>query len=367
MVTYSCDFSYARPAPAAIKAAGFVGVWRYLSGGTAGKDITFAEFESYLKAGLGVGLVWETTAQAALGGAAQGAADGKRAAAQAKTVGYPPGAPLLCNVGDFAATAAQIPEIAAYYNAFVAQVSIYQYGGYATGYIIDELVAAGCKGIWWQNAMNDGGILGSTVSNWASVYQDVRVTLPPIAGTRPGDYDQDVNIGTIHWATTDPPPVIPAHYFSGGSEDHVILSAPVNGNLPARWDTIYIGVGNVIYHATAASLPALLSAAPKRVGSATNFGLKVSATWSSDGNTLVAEVHGTDNRMYYFEMPRSTGAWSGQMASGHIAQAPPVGPRGPAGPAGPAGKNGAAGPPGTLNAADLAGVSAEITFSQKAA
>ena len=67
MAAYSCDFSYARPVPAAIKAAGYVGVWRYLSGGTPGKDITFAEFESYLNTGLGVGLVWETSAQAALG------------------------------------------------------------------------------------------------------------------------------------------------------------------------------------------------------------------------------------------------------------------------------------------------------------
>ena len=220
MAAYSCDFSYARPAPAAIKAAGYVGVWRYLSGGTAGKDITFAEFESYLKAGLGIGLVWETSAQAALGGAAQGTADGKAAVAQAASIGFPHGAPLLCNVGDFAATPAQISAIQAYYDAFAAEASAYQYGGYATGYIIDELVALGCKGIWWQNAENDNGSLGSALSINASVYQDVVETLPEIAGSPRSDYDQDVNVGVINWATIDPPPVpdplIPPTPSSGG-------------------------------------------------------------------------------------------------------------------------------------------------------
>ena len=209
MTTFSIDFSYARPNPAAIKAAGYVGVWRYLSGGTAGKDITFDEFESYLKAGLGVGLVWETTGERALDGAAAGAADGRAALAQVATVGYPHGAPLVCNVGDFAATAAQIPAIEAYYNAFVAQVAAYQFGGYATGYIIDQLVALGCKGIWWQNAENDEGVPGNELSPYATVYQDVVETLPEIAGSPRSDYDQDAIIGNINWAMTDPPPIPP--------------------------------------------------------------------------------------------------------------------------------------------------------------
>ena len=64
----------------------------------------------------------------------------------------------------------------------------WQFGGYATGYIISELVAAGAVGLWWQNAMNDAGVPGSVVSPHAGVYQRVTPTVAhPVAGV-----DEDV-------------------------------------------------------------------------------------------------------------------------------------------------------------------------------
>lgn len=202
MSELSVDYSWARPAPAAVKAAGYTAVWRYLSGGTEGKDLTAAEAASLHAAGLGIGCVWETTAQRALGGADAGAADGRAAAAQAKAVGLPAGCPLLVNVGDFAADEAQLTTIESYYHAFrQATEATWQTGGYATGYIIDGLVARGAQGLWWQNAENDAGVAGDVVSEHAGVYQRVTRTRPLVADARAGDYDEDVTVNgaAVHW------------------------------------------------------------------------------------------------------------------------------------------------------------------------
>ena len=187
----SCDYSLARPSPAAIRQAGYTAVWRYLSGGGNAKDLTESEAVSLHAAGLGIGTIWETTGTRALDGAAAGAGDGAAAAKQARSLGQPYGTPLLANVGDFAATPAQIPAIHAYYYAFRQEVLDWQFGGYATGFIINALVAAGAIGLWWQNAENDSGVSGSDVSSYASVYQRVTPT-KTIPGVAAGGWDEDV-------------------------------------------------------------------------------------------------------------------------------------------------------------------------------
>jgi hypothetical protein len=197
----SVDYSWARPAPAAIRAAGYAGVWRYLSGGTAGKDLTKEEAAALHGAGLGIGCVWETTARRATEGAAAGTADGKGAAAQARSVGLPQGCPLLVNVGDFAGASAQLDVIEAYYHAFRAETeATWQTGGYATAFIIAGLGLRGAQGLWWQNAMDDGGVPGDVVSPHASLYQRVRPTRS-IAGSKAGDWDEDIAVGgvAVNW------------------------------------------------------------------------------------------------------------------------------------------------------------------------
>jgi hypothetical protein len=203
----SCDYALARPAPHAVRAAGYTAVWRYLSGGNQ-KDLTASEATALHAAGLGIGLIWETTGQRALDGAAAGTADGHAATVQAHALGAAAGSPLLCNVGDFAATPDQISVIHAYYRAFRLAVGAFQPGGYATGYIIDQLVAAGAVGLWWQNAMNDAGELGSHVSPHADVYQRVTPTLH-IADIAAGMWDEDavVKSGSVHWWQSTAPPV----------------------------------------------------------------------------------------------------------------------------------------------------------------
>lgn len=212
------DFSFARPAPAAMASAGYAVVFRYLPNGSARPDLTVSEAQSYLAAGLGVAAVWESAADRATGGATAGAADGAAAVRNAQQIGYPAGAVIFANVGDFAATPAQFPAIRDYYNEFSRAVTSAGYlcGGYGTGWIIDQLAPV-CKGVWWQNAMNDNGESGSIVSPNASVYQRVAAT-KSIYGQPPGSYDENVIIRPfVYWgATADtaqaappPPPPIP--------------------------------------------------------------------------------------------------------------------------------------------------------------
>lgn len=78
------DYSAGWPAPAAIRAGGYVGVVRYI--GTAGhpKNLTRAEAQAMLAAGIPVGLVYELTAGWMLAGRAAGAAAAAAAIADAE-------------------------------------------------------------------------------------------------------------------------------------------------------------------------------------------------------------------------------------------------------------------------------------------
>jgi hypothetical protein len=84
----SVDYAWEHPDPAAIKAAGYEGVMRYLSYNTS-KNITVGEAAALHRAGLWVGLVWETTAKRATSGFAAGAQDAAEAERQADRLGYP--------------------------------------------------------------------------------------------------------------------------------------------------------------------------------------------------------------------------------------------------------------------------------------
>jgi hypothetical protein len=83
------DYSFARPTPAAIKAAGVSGVMRYL-GGSRNKDLTAGRPRTCWPRGLWIGLNWESSAQRVnVGGMAGGLDDAHSANAQADQIGAP--------------------------------------------------------------------------------------------------------------------------------------------------------------------------------------------------------------------------------------------------------------------------------------
>jgi hypothetical protein len=196
----SIDYAWARPKPSAIAAAGYAAVWRYLSNDPS-KNLTLAERDALLAAGLGIGLVWETTAQRSLSGAPGGVSDGRIAAGQAKALGMPKGAPLLVAIGDFAATGGELGVIHDYYYHWRQATSGYATGAYLTGYMANELYVRGARGLFWQNAMDDQGAKGSVVSKHAHLYQRVKHTRPVIKGSKVADYDENITVNgaSVPW------------------------------------------------------------------------------------------------------------------------------------------------------------------------
>ena len=93
-MTQILDYSWARPSPQSCKDWPAVGVMRYLGPGNNGRDITRAEADSLMGVGLGVGLVWETSANRALAGYDAGAADASQAAYYADLLGFPRDRPI---------------------------------------------------------------------------------------------------------------------------------------------------------------------------------------------------------------------------------------------------------------------------------
>lgn len=104
------DYSAGRIAPAALLAAGCTTVFRYVSTPGNPKNITVSELAELEAAGIGVGLVYETTATWMLGGYNAGVAAAKSARAQATAAGYGPGA-RIWYAADFDATPAQVATI----------------------------------------------------------------------------------------------------------------------------------------------------------------------------------------------------------------------------------------------------------------
>lgn len=187
----ACDYSFARPAPPAIAAAGYTAVLRYLSEDPA-KDLLAAEAAGLHAAGLGIGLIWETTAGRALAGEGAGLIDAAVAAGELRSLGVPAGTPVFANVGDWAVAAAEVGAIRGYYYGWRHGLAEYQpgAGGYGCAYILGQLAEGGAVGIWWQNAIDAEGVPGSIVSPHASIYQRTTPTRS-IAGTPAGQWDED--------------------------------------------------------------------------------------------------------------------------------------------------------------------------------
>lgn len=216
MTQLAIDYAWQHPDPAQVRAAGYDAVLRYVSTDPS-KDLSPLEASGLHAAGLGIGLIFETTAQRALESSAAGGQDGAVMLARLRSLGAEIGTPALVNVGDWAPGPADLGAIEAYYLAYRGQLAEYQpgAGGYGTGWVIDQLAATWPLDLWWQNAINDQGTPGDQVVAAASIYQRIRPTLAPVGAA--GSYDEDAyGFGPYpapHWwgtLTTAPPPPPPA-------------------------------------------------------------------------------------------------------------------------------------------------------------
>lgn len=94
MTTHILDYSWSRPSPQSIVDYPAIGVMRYVGPGNNGRDITTGELASLHDAGLGVGLVYESSANRALSGYDGGCYDAGQAAYYANRLGWPAGLPI---------------------------------------------------------------------------------------------------------------------------------------------------------------------------------------------------------------------------------------------------------------------------------
>lgn len=115
--------------PAVLKAHNVTFCTRYITRGNSSKALQWPERDMLLAAGVAITLCWETSATAALGGAAQGRADGIEAAHQATLIGYPIGLAILAAV-DTDVVAANSVLVREYLLAFYANCAPYGPGLY---------------------------------------------------------------------------------------------------------------------------------------------------------------------------------------------------------------------------------------------
>jgi hypothetical protein len=188
------DYSFARPDPHVIKAAGVVGVMRYLSHPSS-KDLSAAEAHALLDVGLWIGLNWETTANRAItGGATGGAADAASANNLADSIGAPHNIPIFYSV-DTAPTDEQAIE--EYFKGVRSQGRrpVGVYGGLGLGLHLRAKNIA--EYVWVANAASWSGF-----SHWDAMANAARISPAhllqhvdrPLPGLPPTAYDLDETI-----------------------------------------------------------------------------------------------------------------------------------------------------------------------------
>lgn len=162
------DYSFARPDLAAAKAAGAVGVIRYLAPPDPGnaKILTPTERDQILAAGLDLALVYESYAARALEGRQAGAQDALIALAGARGLDYPPGACLYFAVDT---DVTSIYPVLDYFRAVRLEVGdAYKVGVYGEYDVVEAVMAARLADYGWQTVAWSAGQRSTS----AVVYQN---------------------------------------------------------------------------------------------------------------------------------------------------------------------------------------------------
>jgi hypothetical protein len=151
-----------------LAAEGYKFVCRYLPG--ASKNMTRDEVQVLTDAGLLILSVYETTADRAAGGAANGKTDGADALKLARQLGMPEHGCIYFAV-DYEPSTAALPTVIEYIAAAAEQIKPYKAGVYGPYKVIEYLASGGlCAGYWQAYAWSGGK---------TSVYNTVHQLSPP--------------------------------------------------------------------------------------------------------------------------------------------------------------------------------------------
>jgi MYXO-CTERM domain-containing protein len=175
---YGVDYSFARPSPASITAAGYTFVVRY-SSNDPGKNLSASEAQSLEQAGLDIVCNWEDGAMNALSGYNQGVTDAQTANAQTLADGMPSGRPIYFSI-DFDEDSSQAGAVDAYFQGVASVIGLSRTGAYGGYYAINQLFNAGDITFGWQTYA------------WSSGMWDSRAQLRQIQnGVDNGQEDED--------------------------------------------------------------------------------------------------------------------------------------------------------------------------------
>jgi hypothetical protein len=141
------DYAFGPPDLGRLKAAGYTFVCRYL-GGQSDKDLTSGEAAWLSHAGFDIVVVFEASAQGALGADAQGEVDAHIAQHQLQKLGIPH-APVYFAC-DWEVEPSQMPNVRAYFKELIKQLGrdrVGVYGGYS---VVHELMSLDNIKYGWQ-------------------------------------------------------------------------------------------------------------------------------------------------------------------------------------------------------------------------
>jgi hypothetical protein len=164
------DYSFDRPGGAAIKDAGFEFVMRYVNGaGPGGHNISVEEIADLQANGLGIGLVFESTAGRMLDGYDAGRSDAWEAMKQGQLVGYPAVLPFFFAC-DFDAQPSQFAVLDEYLNGAASWLGRARVGVYGSYAVVEHCTNAGTARYGWQTYAWSGGQVfpGNTVYQWSN-------------------------------------------------------------------------------------------------------------------------------------------------------------------------------------------------------
>jgi hypothetical protein len=151
------DYAWSRPSsPAALKAAGYSFVARYLSYDTSGKNLTAGEARDLFAAGIDVVSNWEWGAQDALNGYQTGVDEAQKALQLANDCGMPADRPIYFSV-DFDASPDQQAAIDSYFDGVASVLGVDRTGAYAGYYVVQRLFDHGKIKWGWQTYAWSGG------------------------------------------------------------------------------------------------------------------------------------------------------------------------------------------------------------------
>lgn len=161
---YALDYSAGRPRGAAVRAAGYPGVLRYVGFDPAlrPKCITTAEYTDLTAHGVGVGLVYENAAGDALAGRAAGVIAAQRARHWADLIGFPTDRPIYFACDTDVVTPPQFAAVLEYLRGAGSVLGgPALVGVYGEADVMERAAAAGVAGWFWQTKAWSHGIVSS--------------------------------------------------------------------------------------------------------------------------------------------------------------------------------------------------------------